>query len=132
MQLFLSLAVIVAGLTAVAVEPAAAVPGGCSSGGIVGACVDWGYYGNQVRADFYLNTAPDSTAYSYIVDLVVNGTYNRVGSGRLDHQGHYCCWYVTTHSAPLITYNVRTVVYVFKSNGIEYLNSSSPTITYRN
>jgi hypothetical protein len=133
-QLFLGLVLVTGGVTAVAAAPAsAAVKGGCSNAGaLVQACVSWGLYGDNARADFYLNGGPSSSIYSFHVYLVVDGKYFDVGSGRLTAQGRYCCYYRNTHNMPLATIQTRTVVSVFNSSGILYNSTSSPTITYVN
>ncbi len=126
------IALMAGGTTVIAATPASAVPGGCNGWNPVSACIDWGYYNNRVRADFYMNRAPDSSYYRYEVFINVNGNHYLVGSGPMDHTGRYCCWYRPTDSLPNIWYTVYSQIDVYTSWGALHIRSTSPTIRYIN
>ncbi|MEU7820708.1 hypothetical protein [Catellatospora sp. NPDC049133] len=119
------------GATLTTATPAAAA-GGCNGKYPISACVDWGSYGNRVRADFYMNADPSDEYHSFKVWLNVNGSWYLMGSGRLDHKGNYCCWYRNTDSLPNIWYTVYSEIDVYNSSGSYRLSSTSPSVRYVN
>jgi hypothetical protein len=129
----LVIGLVTAGSTAVVASPALAI-GACQNAGFpISACIDFGSYGNQARADFYMNGSLGDSLYTYRVYIYVNGVrFTPLGgnSGRLNHQGRFCCWYVTTDSTPDSLKRVQTRVEVYRIDGSYNYTASSPIIEY--
>ena len=118
--------------------PASAAVGGCTSTTLASPCVNFGDSpNNRVRADFYLNQAPDQEHYYYRVaihKLTQSGGDNGQWVSpltRLTTTGHYCCWYREDFtSLPPGTKGAKTVLYIYTSAKIQHNVLTSPTIWF--
>lgn len=125
---------VTAGTTAVVASPALAV-GACQNAGFpISACIDYGAAGQSARADFYMNGSLGDSVYTYKVFIYVNGVKRTPpgNTGRINHQGRFCCWYVDTNSDPDSLKHVQTRVEVYRIDGSYNYTASSPFIDYVN
>lgn len=108
---------------------ASATTGGCTGARPISSCISRS--GNFVVSDFYMNVPPDSSYWSYTVDITrSNSSTQRVASGRLDHQGRYGAWQRNIATLPITRGCSTTVVSVFTSRGVFHLSNTSPQVCY--
>ncbi|MBB5873748.1 hypothetical protein F4553_007182 [Allocatelliglobosispora scoriae] len=116
--------------------PALAV-GGCTPSSILSPCVDWGAGADNIRADFYLDTAPSNNRYYYRVAIhVIRGSDDNgmwvSAKTRFTTTGHYCCWYRywPLGHPPVEPAKMKTVIYIYNSASVLYEVRSSPIVTF--
>lgn len=111
--------------------------GGCTPTTLASPCVNHEDGHDEVRADFYLNQAPDQEHYYFRVaihKLTQGGGDNGQWVSpltRLTHTGRYCCWereFFT--SLPPGTKGAKTVLYIYTSDKIQHNVLTSPTIWF--
>jgi len=103
--------------------------GGCTGAFPISSCISRS--GNSVISDFYMNAVPDTSRYTYRMEV----TRSRLGSSwgsskRIDHGGHYPAVNTNIAAQPWKSGCSRTIVHVYTLSGGPHGDYASPEVCY--
>jgi hypothetical protein len=116
--------------TSEAVAGASFSGGGCTGAFPISSCISGS--GNNVRSDFYMNAALDSTRYWYVLEVTRTnrGSWWAPRSLRIDHTGHYSAVLVPINTLPVTHGCATTVVHVYTKDFVPHGVFQSPSTCY--